>query len=224
MEKKFESVSKIEMINPLSLVPYDKNPRKHDKGVEELIESIKRHGWTVPILIDQKNRIIAGHGRLMAAKRMNRLTVPCVRTEVSEKEYLEIMLEDNKIAALSKWDKNLHREVMELLQGLDSAIESIPGYDAEDIDKIFNLATKETVDGTGDFGEAGEVDGEIDPDARVISMTFKLMAKNHKKIKDTLEAIKRENELETISEALVFAMSSFKGSGFKKTIRRTPGE
>lgn len=222
MEKKFESVSAIESINPYELIAYEKNPRKHDKGVDELCESIRRHGWTQPILIDQNNRIIAGHGRLLAAKKLNRSKVPCTRIEVTEKEYLEIMLEDNKIAALSRWDKKLHREVMEILQGLDSAIEAIPGYDAEEIDKIFGLATKETIDGTGDFGDAGEVDGEIDPDARVISMTFKLPARNHRKIKGTLGAIQRENELETLSEALIFAMSHFKGEA--RTIRKTPGE
>ena len=220
--RKHESVNAIERINPYELKPYDKNPRKHDKGIDELIKSIEKHGWTVPILIDQDNRVIAGHGRLIAAKKMNRSTVPCVRTEVTEQEYLELMLSDNKVAELSKWDNKLHKEVMEILQGLDSAIENIPGYEAEEIDKIFGLATKETINGTGDFGDAGEVEGEIDPDARVVSMTFKLPAKNHKKIKGTLSAIMRENELETLSEALIFAMSSFKGEN--KVIRRRPNE
>lgn len=219
MDRAHETHSdKTEMVPVHELIPCENNPRKHGSNIDELCKSIEKHGWTIPLLIDQKNRIIAGHGRRLAALKLNRQSVPCVRIEVSEKEYLEIMLEDNKLASLSKWDKKLHKEVMVMLQELDSAINDIPGYCDEEIDKIFGLATKENIDGTGDFGDAGEVDGEIDPDARVVSMTFKLPARNHRKIKDVLTAIQRENELETISEALIFAMGSFKGTA--KTIRR----
>lgn len=209
---------KIERVSIGDLIPYPGNPKKHGKNVDEIVRSIEKHGWTMPLLIDQKNRIIAGHGRRLAAIKLNRSTVPCIRLEVGEAEYLELMLEDNKLSAISKMDKKLQKDVMEILQGLESAIDDIPGYDAEEIDKIFGLATKETIDGSGDFGDAGEVDGEIDPDARIVTMTFKLPKKNHAKIKDHLTAIQRENDLETLSEALIFAMNSFKGT--TKTIRR----
>lgn len=217
--RKFEK-GKGELIEVSKLVPYAKNPRKHDKNIDELCKSIERHGWTVPIIVDKENRIIAGHGRRLAAIKLGLPRIPCVVVDIeNESEYLEIMLEDNKLASLSKNDKKLQKEVMELLQGFDTAIADIPGFDEEDIDKIFGLATKETIDGTGDFGEAGEIEGEVDPDARVISMTFKLPALNHKRIKDVLSAIQREHEMETLSEALIFALSSFKGS--PRTIRRS---
>lgn len=208
----------VDMVNVSDLIPYEGNPKKHGKNIDELCKAIEAHGWTMPLLIDQKKRIIAGHGRRQAAIRLGRTKVPCITVECGDAEYFEMMLEDNKLSAISKMDKKLHKEVLEVLQGLDAAIESIPGYDAEEIDKIFGLATKETIDATADFGDAGEVTGEIDPDARVVSMTFKFMAKDHASIKDKLTAIMKENDLETISEALLLAMSSFKGT--TKTIRR----
>lgn len=218
MSKKNENVSdKIEQVEVSKLIPYEGNPRKHGKAIDALCKSISDYGWTVPMIIDQNNRIIAGHGRLQAAKLLNRFKVPCIRANVSNKEYLELLLADNKIASLSKYNKEAHQEIMITLKDLDSVIAEIPGYDAEEIDKIFGLATKETLN-SGDFGDAGEIDGEIDPDAKVVSMTFKLPKKHHVKIKDVLTAIKRENEFETLSESLIFAMSSFKGT--TKTIRR----
>lgn len=217
--KKFETHGqKVEMVMVHELVPYPKNPKKHGSNIDELCKAIEKHGWTMPLLIDQKNRIIAGHGRRLAAEKLRRQKVPCIRVEVSDAEYLEMMLEDNKLSAISKMDKKLHKEVMEILQGLETAINDIPGYNDEEIDNIFGLATKETIDGTGDFGDGEEINGEIDEDARVVSMTFKLPKKNHTRIKDVLTAVKKENEFETLSEALIFCMSSFKGT--TKTIRR----
>lgn len=207
-----------EVMNPSELKPYEKNPKKHGKDVEVLAHAIDKRGWTMNILIDQNNRIIAGHGRHQAAQMLGIQKVPVTRITVSDSEYYAIMLEDNKIASLSKMDKKLERDVMEILQGLEYAIEEVEGYSDEDIDNLFKLANKEVIDATGDFGESGEIDGEIDADARVISMTFKLRGKDHRNIKDKLTAIKNENELETLSEALLFAMSSFKGT--TKTIRR----
>ena len=208
-----------ETVDPDGLIPYEGNPKNHkDENVKELAYAIDKRGWTTCIVVDQRNRIISGHGRLKAAKMLKCRKVPITRLEVTDEDYFAIMLEDNKLASLSKVSKKLEREVMEILQGLDSAIEDIPGYNSEDIDKIFGLATKEVINGNGDFGDAGEVEGEIDPDARVVSMTFKLPAKNHKRIKDVLTAVQRENDLETLSEALIFCMSSFKGT--TKTIRR----
>lgn len=207
-----------EKVQIADLIPYPKNPKKHGANITELAHAIDKRGWTFNILIDQNNRVIAGHGRLLAAKMLKCSKVPCTRINISDEEYFKIMLEDNKLSAISKTSRKLEREVMELLQGMEAAIDDIPGYDAEEIDKIFGLATKETIDGTGDFGDGEEIDGTIDPDARVVSMTFKLPAKNHAKIKDVLTAVKSENEFDTLSEALIFCMSSFKGT--TKTIRR----
>ena len=58
--------------NIYDLIEYDSNPREHSpEQVEQVANSIKEFGWTMPILIDEKNEIIAGHGRLLAGKQLN---------------------------------------------------------------------------------------------------------------------------------------------------------
>ena len=201
------------------IIPYDKNPRKHGKGILALEDSMKKHGWTNPVIITQDNKLVTGHGRLQAAKNLKIEKIPYVRIHMDEKEYLEILVSDNKISALSKFNNDLLKDVLDIMEGLDTIIAEVPGFTSEEIDNIFGHSNKEVIDATGDFGESGEVEGTIDPEAKVVSMTFKLRAKDHKKIKDKLSAIMRENDLESISEALMAAMQNFKGT--QRVIRRT---
>jgi site-specific DNA-methyltransferase (adenine-specific) len=60
------------------LVPYSDNPRKNDPAVDAVAASIKEFGFKVPIIIDIKNEIIAGHTRLKAAKKLGMASVPCI--------------------------------------------------------------------------------------------------------------------------------------------------
>jgi ParB-like chromosome segregation protein Spo0J len=74
------------------LLPYSRNPRKHDEGhVAALCGSIREYGWTSPLLIDERNEILAGHGRLLAARKLGLETVPVVLierlTETQRKAY-----------------------------------------------------------------------------------------------------------------------------------------
>ena len=200
------------------LIPYDKNPRKHNKkSIEELMKSIQLDGFVVPILIDQKSRIIAGHKRRLAALELRMEKIPAVKIQCTEEEYLRLVISDNRMSELSTWNKTLFVEVAELLQGLNEAELIIPGFSDEDLDKMFNHSYKETLETVADFGESGEVDA-MDEATRVTSMTFKLNVKDHKKIKATIGAIMRENDFETTGEALVLMSSKFAGP--TKTVRR----
>ena len=70
----------IEYQEVAKLTPYARNSRTHsDEQVSQIAASIKEFGWTNPILIDEKDGIIAGHGRLMAAQRLNEANVPTIR-------------------------------------------------------------------------------------------------------------------------------------------------
>jgi ParB-like chromosome segregation protein Spo0J len=100
---------KIEMISTLDLIPYVNNARVHsDEQVTQIASSIKEFGFTVPVLIDKDKGIIAGHGRIAAAKKLNIDEVPCIRiehlTETQKKAYI---LADNRIALNSTWDYEL---------------------------------------------------------------------------------------------------------------------
>ncbi len=91
------------------LVPYARNARTHSgEQVAQIAGSIKEFGFTNPILIDGENGLIAGHGRLQAARKLGMATVPCIQlsglTEMQKKAYI---LADNKLAMNAGWDNEL---------------------------------------------------------------------------------------------------------------------
>ena len=200
------------------LVPYNKNPRKHGKKSQTaLIAAIEKFGFQEAIRVNQDNMIIAGHGRRLAAIALGMKEVPVTVEHTTESEYLEMVISDNRVSELSKWDNDVLKESMQYLESIQEAEEfSCTGFSDEDLDKLFGTIVKETLETKADFGDAGEV--EIDDDARVTSMTFKMTVNQHKKVKATMGAIMRENDFETTGECLVYMSSKFKGP--EKTIRR----
>lgn len=99
---------KIEEIKIDHLTPYKLNAKKHpQEQIDGIAESIRRFGFTQPIVIDSKNVIIIGHGRHEAAKKVGLKTVPCVKIEgLSDKEIRALRLIDNRIAE-TEWDQEL---------------------------------------------------------------------------------------------------------------------
>lgn len=99
----------IEQISIEELLPYAKNSRTHsDEQTAQIAASIKEFGFTNPVLIDNENQIIAGHGRILAARKLKMKEVPCIRlgylTETQKKAYV---IADNKLALNSGWDEEL---------------------------------------------------------------------------------------------------------------------
>lgn len=87
------------------LIEYENNPRLNEKAVTPVANSIKEFGFKVPILLDKDNVIIAGHTRLMAAKRLGMTEVPCIRCEDLNPEQVKAFrLADNKVAEFADWD------------------------------------------------------------------------------------------------------------------------
>lgn len=219
-----ESVNRIEHIYLQELKPYEKNPRKHGKAIAALVESITRHGFTNPLIIDQNNRIIAGHGRFQAAKELNRSTVPCVRVEVDEKQYHELLLSDNKISELSKWDNDLLKECMAIMGDLKDL--SVPGFDIAEIDKLFghkheDVSSSPDAQNEPDFGDAGVPEPTVDDRALVKKKTFVFTQKEYRSVDSKLKAIKKEHGFETEVEALIFALKPYKG--LTKVVNRKGG-
>jgi len=137
------------------LIPYANNARTHDDAqVTQIASSIKEFGFNNPILITADNSIIAGHGRLMAAKKLGIAEVPCIvldhLTETQRKAYI---LADNRIAQNSGWDTALLLVEFEALtaDGIDLAM---LGFDADEIAKMLD---PEKVDGLTDEDDVPEV-------------------------------------------------------------------
>jgi ParB-like chromosome segregation protein Spo0J len=104
------SAEKIQQKNVDELIPYDRNPNIHpDSQIDQLANSVREWGWTVPILIDENDMVLAGHGRLFAAKRLEMKTVPCIVAEGwSEQQKKAYVIADNKLSENSQWDDALY--------------------------------------------------------------------------------------------------------------------
>ncbi len=103
------------------LIPYENNPRHNRRAVEAVAESIKEFGFRVPIIIDKNNTIIAGHTRLMAARRLLLTEVPCiVANDLTEEQVLAFRIVDNRAAEYSEWDyQRLERELAQIGNSID---------------------------------------------------------------------------------------------------------
>jgi len=102
------------------LIPYINNSRKHSNDqVAQIAASIKEFGWTNPILVDGDNGIIAGHGRIMAAKKLGMTEVPVIElAHLSKEQRKALIIADNKLALNSDWDTNLLAIELKDLQDL----------------------------------------------------------------------------------------------------------
>ena len=108
---------KIEYLKLNKLTGYATNSRTHsDEQIDQIAASITEFGFTNPILIDENNVIIAGHGRLEAAKQLKLDEAPCLRlSHLSEAQKKAYVIADNKLALNSGWDNDLLRqEVIDL--------------------------------------------------------------------------------------------------------------
>ncbi|HBE9150664.1 ParB/Srx family N-terminal domain-containing protein [Serratia fonticola] len=137
-----------------SMMVYAKNARTHStEQVEKIIGSIKKYGWTNPILLDESGQVIAGHGRLLAAEKIGFDPVPTITlfglTDAEKKAY---RLADNKLPLDAGWDNDLlTMELGDLLaEGFDL---TLTGFSAEEIDNMLNVDFS-----PGDEGDQGKLD------------------------------------------------------------------
>lgn len=99
------------------VIPYDKNPRKNNKAVDKVANSIRSFGFQSPIIIDEHNVIICGHTRLKAAKKLGLKKVPCVvATGLTDAEIRAYRIADNKVGELAEWDNDLLAGELELCE------------------------------------------------------------------------------------------------------------
>ena len=140
------------------LIPYASNSRTHsDEQVAQIAASIKEFGWTNPILIDGENGIIAGHGRLMAARKLGHTEVPTIElkdmTEAQKKAYV---IADNKLALNAGWDNEILKVEIEALKELGFDIDLL-GFDAKELGLLLE---PEQVQGLTDEDDAPPVPQE----------------------------------------------------------------
>ena len=115
-----------------ALRPYERNAKQHGKEqVERIARSIRELGFLSPCLIDQDLNVIAGHGRILAAKTIGMETVPCVFVEgLTEEQRKAYILADNRLTELGEWDMDLVQQELAALADCDFDI-SITGFDTD---------------------------------------------------------------------------------------------
>ena len=125
------------------LIPYVNNARTHSpEQINKLRASLREFGFINPVIIDKDKNIIAGHGRVMAAREEGIKEVPCVLvdylTEAQKKAYI---LADNRMALDAGWDEEMLRVEIESLQGADFDV-SLTGFSDDEIAHIFDEETE----------------------------------------------------------------------------------
>lgn len=127
---------KIEMVETDRIVPYARNPRKNTAAVDKVAASLREFGFRQPIVVDSDMTVIAGHTRLLAAKKLGLTEVPVHIAEgLTETQIKAYRIADNRIGAEASWDADLLKLEMTDLHnfGMDVAL---TGFDAGELEKI----------------------------------------------------------------------------------------
>lgn len=148
-----------------SITPSPNNPRTHSsRQVKQIAASIRQHGFTNPILVDDHNVIIAGHGRLRGARIAGLTEVPVIRIRgLSDAAKRALRIADNKIAANAGWDPEILAAELESLTSVNFDV-SVTGFEAPEVDLVIERAQATTSDPVADAMAA------IDPTRPVVSL------------------------------------------------------
>jgi DNA modification methylase len=119
------------------LIPYARNPRTHSESqIAQIAASIAEFGFNNPVLVDTKDGIIAGHGRLLAARKLKLNQVPVVVLDhLSETQKRAYILADNRLAELAGWDEELLRGELAELRDADFNLDVI-GFDEDELERL----------------------------------------------------------------------------------------
>jgi DNA modification methylase len=141
------STASIEPQAPSALRPYDRNARRHSKKqIQQIAASIERFGFTNPVLVSDEGEIIAGHGRVEAAKLLGLATVPTLRlSHLSAAERRAYVLADNKLALNAGWDGEILALELQALIDLDFDIVST-GFSLAEVDFALDAARDGSLD------------------------------------------------------------------------------
>ncbi|HAV1412746.1 ParB/Srx family N-terminal domain-containing protein [Vibrio parahaemolyticus] len=187
----------------VGLKEYAQNPNIHDDAnVNEIANSIREFGFTQPVLIDENSVILAGHGRVMAAKRLGMSEVPCIvlegLTDTQKKAYV---IADNKLAENSVWDEKLLAGLVEELINEDFCIETI-GYDQDELDLLLKEYTDTPFNLAGGQSEKKTKERKITDD-KYVQFECIMEVANKKKLVQVLNEVQQHGKFESKELALM---------------------
>lgn len=127
------NASEFQRVDINKLIPYINNAKKHsDDQVTRIASSIREFGFLSPVLIDEKYNVIAGHGRILAAKKIGLSEIPCVFVEgLTDAQRKAYILADNRLGELADWDMDLVKLELEELELANFDVD-LTGFDIND--------------------------------------------------------------------------------------------
>jgi len=198
---------KIELIAVDKLIPYINNARVHnDDQVLQIAASIKEFGFNNPVLVDKDNGIIAGHGRVMAAKKLEQEQVPCIRIEhLTDAQRKAYILADNKIALNAKWDTELLKMELDHLVELGMDVQ-LTGFSELDLQKIDDDRSQRELremseDGAGSPDDPDD-DSENPMGSEFVPISVMVEHDHRQVIFDAMRVAKSKHSLDTSGQAL----------------------
>jgi DNA modification methylase len=134
-----QGAKQVEWIELNGLIPYAKNSRTHSEAqVAQIAGSIKEFGFNNPVLIDEDNGIIAGHGRVLAAQKLGLQAVPCIRlAHLSETQRKAYVIADNRLALNAGWDDSMLTLELQDLKAEDFNLDLL-GFEADELNALLN--------------------------------------------------------------------------------------
>jgi ParB-like chromosome segregation protein Spo0J len=179
------------------LIPYINNSRTHsDEQVAQIAASIKEFGWTNPILVDGENGIIAGHGRLMAARKLGYTEVPTIElkdlTETQRKAYI---IADNRLALNAGWDNEMLTIELNDLLADGFALEML-GFDAGIVEQLL-------MGETADLGLLPEekLDNFLNGDTKILRLAYD--EQEFSQITDALQQLQQKTGVDDFSTIIL---------------------
>ena len=179
------------------LIPYINNSRTHsDEQVAQIAASIKEFGWTNPILVDGENGIIAGHGRLMAARKLGYTEVPTIElkdlTDTQRKAYI---IADNRLALNAGWDNEMLTIELNDLLADGFALEML-GFDAGIVEQLL-------MGETADLGLLPEekLDNFLNGDTKILRLAYD--EQEFSQITDALQQLQQKTGVEDFSTIIL---------------------
>lgn len=203
-----ESSAAAQYINPVDLVPWDKNPRRNTEAIEPVMASIKEFGFATPIVARAATReIIAGHTRWRAAMTLGLKEVPVRFLDVTEEQAHRLALADNKLGEIADWDTGVLASVVQELAATDGALAATGFSEAE----IAQLLAASTDDFLAEFGTpASESVEAVAPapeatstDVEWVTFSLKVTAAQDVQLHEALALAKRRFGVHTNVDALL---------------------
>jgi ParB-like chromosome segregation protein Spo0J len=133
---------KVEMRALEALVPYARNARTHSAAqVAQIAASVREFGWTNPLLVAADGTVIAGHGRLLAARQLEMQEVPCIVLDhLTESQRRALVIADNRLALSAGWDEDMLAVELQQLSNDGFTLTTL-GFDADEVSRLLFTAS-----------------------------------------------------------------------------------